>query len=166
MGPRIAVRKQLHADALFRRIRAAFAQIADHRPGDILISLADALMSAFAMFSLKGPSLLAFDTRRKDPSNVNNVQRAFHLTTVPCDTQMREIVDPVAPGTLSPISRDIFRHLQRGTCLERVVFLDDDYLVSVDGTQYFSSTQIHYNSRMAGSEEGRFTVCRRTLSCM
>jgi len=51
MSHRISLRKQLHADALFRRIRSAFAQIADHRPGDIVISLVDALMSAFAMFS-------------------------------------------------------------------------------------------------------------------
>jgi hypothetical protein len=166
MGPRIAVRKQLHADALFRRIRAAFAQIADHRPGDILISLADALMSAFAMFSLKDPSLLAFDKRRKDPSKVKNLKRVFHLKTVPCDTQMREIADPVAPDTLSPIYRDIFRHLQRGKCLERFVFLDDYYLVSVDGTQYFSSTQIHCPSCLTStnSATGEVTYSHQMLA--
>ena len=85
MRHRISLRKQLHADAVFRRIRSAFAHIADHRPGDIVISLADALMSAFAMFSLKDPSLLAFDKRRKDPSKVKNLKKLFHIKTVPCD---------------------------------------------------------------------------------
>ena len=33
----------------------------DYRAGDIEIALTDALMSAFAMFSLKAPSRLAFD---------------------------------------------------------------------------------------------------------
>ncbi len=33
MSHRISLRKHLHADAVFRRIRSAFAQIADHRPG-------------------------------------------------------------------------------------------------------------------------------------
>ena len=118
MSHRISLRKQLHADALFRRIRSAFGQIVDHRPGDIVISLADALMSAFAMFSLNDPSLLAFDRRRKDPSKVKNLKKLFHINTVPCDTQMRDINDPVDPDTLSPIYSDIFRQLQRGKCLE------------------------------------------------
>ncbi len=50
MSHRISLRKPLHADTLFRRIRSGFAQIVDRRPGDIVISQADALMSAFAMF--------------------------------------------------------------------------------------------------------------------
>ena len=33
------------------------------------IPLDDALMSAFAMFSLKDPSLLAFDDRLRDPND-------------------------------------------------------------------------------------------------
>ena len=166
MRHRITLRKQLHADALFRRIRAAFAQIVDHRPGDIVISLADALMSAFAMFSLKDPSLLAFDRRRKDPSNVKNLKKLFHIKTVPCDTQMREIDDPVGPETLSPIYSDIFRQLQRGKCLERFVFLDGCYLLTVDGTQYFSSKSIHCPScsTSTNSTTGEVTYSHQMLA--
>ncbi len=166
MRHRIALRKQLHADALFRRIRSAFAQIADHRPGDIVISLADALMSAFAMFSLKDPSLLAFDRRRKDPGKVKNLKRLFHIKTVPCDTQMREIADPVKPAGLSPIYRDIFRQLQRGKCLERFVFLADCYLLTVDGTQYFSSKHIHCPSCLTStnSTTGEVTYSHQMLA--
>ena len=60
------VRKYLSADALFKTIRNQFKQISDFRKGDTTISLCDALMSGFAMFSLKDPSLLAFDERRKE----------------------------------------------------------------------------------------------------
>jgi hypothetical protein len=55
------VRKHLSADALIGAVRENFAAIADPRNGKAQISLADALMSAFAMFSLKDPSLLALD---------------------------------------------------------------------------------------------------------
>ena len=58
------IRKHLSADALFKRLRTGFTNITDHRPGTPKISLSDALMSAFAMFSLKSPSLLAFDDER------------------------------------------------------------------------------------------------------
>jgi hypothetical protein len=53
--------KHLSADAIFRLVRNGFHPILDHRCADVEISLTDALMSAFAMFSLKSPSLLAFD---------------------------------------------------------------------------------------------------------
>ena len=49
-------RKHLSADALLGMLRSGFADIADHRSGDTDIALTDALMSAFALFSLKSPS--------------------------------------------------------------------------------------------------------------
>ncbi len=44
--------KHLSADALFRLVHSGFASLPDHRLDDPEISLTDALMSAFAMFSL------------------------------------------------------------------------------------------------------------------
>ena len=143
MGHRIVLRKYFHADALFQGIRSAFTQIVDHRTEEITIVLADILMSAFAMFSLKDPSLLAFDQRRKDPQKVKNLKTIYQIDTVPCDTEMREVLDQVNPEALSPIYREIFRRVQRGKVLESFVFLNGCYLLSVDGTQYFSSQAIH-----------------------
>lgn len=55
------VRRHLNADALFKTVRSSFAQVAETRADNPQIAVADALMSAFAMFSLKDPSLLALD---------------------------------------------------------------------------------------------------------
>jgi len=60
------VRKHLSADALFRLVHSGFASLPEYRMGDVEIALPDALMSAFAMFSLKAPSLLAFDKERAE----------------------------------------------------------------------------------------------------
>jgi hypothetical protein len=57
-------RKDLSADTLFRVLRSHFGSLPDPRSGEVEIPLDDALMSAFAMFALKDPSLLAFDHRR------------------------------------------------------------------------------------------------------
>jgi len=57
---KLASRKHLSADPLFKRLHKDFLSISDHREGDTGISMADALMSGFAVFSLKEPSLLAF----------------------------------------------------------------------------------------------------------
>ncbi|MDF1577512.1 MAG: hypothetical protein P1P81_03605 [Desulfobulbales bacterium] len=55
--PKRTVRKHLNADALIRLMREDFQQIPDHRAGNAKIPLADAMMSALAMFQLKDPSL-------------------------------------------------------------------------------------------------------------
>jgi hypothetical protein len=136
------VRKHLSADALFGMLRTGFADIADHRPGKPDISLTGALMSAFALFSLKSPSLLAFDQERTE----GNLQRVYGIERVPCDTAMREILDPVKPKYLRPLFKDIFRALQRGKALEEMVFVEGYYLLALDGTGYFSSQQIHCES--------------------
>ncbi len=132
-------RKHLSADALFRLVRSSFANITDARGEEVEIPLPDALMSAFAMFSLKSPSLLAFDKQRIE----GNLETIYGIPRAPCDTRMRERLDPVSPESLRPSFTSVFRQLQRGKALEDMVFLDGHYLVALDGTGYFSSPTIH-----------------------
>src|SRR5438309_4583848 len=133
------VRKHLSADALFGLVRNGFAHIPDYRLSETDIALADALMSAFALFSLKAPSLLAFDKERAE----GNLHTIYGIERVPCDTHMREILDPVSPKWLRPVFTSAFRQLQRGKALEAMMFLDGHYLLALDGTGYFSSQTIH-----------------------
>jgi Transposase DDE domain len=135
-------RKHLSADALFRLVRNGFAHIPDDRAEDTEIALPDALMAAFAMFSLKSPSLLAFDKERVE----DNLQTIYGIARAPCDTYMREILDPVSPESLRPLFTGVFRQLQRGKALEEMRFLDGHYLLALDGTGYFSSKTIHCQS--------------------
>jgi len=132
-------RKHLSADALFRLVHTGFDNIPDYRPADADISLPDVLMSAFAMFSLKAPSLLAFDKERAE----GNLHTIYGIQRVPCDTYMRERLDPISPKVLRPVFTSVFRQLQRGKALEAMEFLDGHYLLALDGTEYFSSKTIH-----------------------
>jgi hypothetical protein len=133
------VRKHLCADALLRSVQDVFCQLPEHRTGNPDITLGDALMSALAMFSLKSPSLLAFDKVRAE----GNLQSIYGIGRVPCDTSMREILDPVEPEHLRPAFKTVFRHLQRGKALKEMVFVEGHYLLALDGTGYFSSQEIH-----------------------
>ena len=150
--PARKARKDLSADAFYRRLRRRFDAIADHRTEASSIALADSLMAGFAMFALKDPSLLAFDQRRHDAHD--NFRTVFGIQNVPCDTQMREILDPVQPDHLRDCFRDIFRNLQRGKALESFVYLDGHYLISLDGTGYFSSSKIHCASCLEKHHRG------------
>src|SRR5436853_3148306 len=134
-------RKDLSADSLFRLLRDHFGSLPDPRSAEVEIPLDDALISAFAMFALKDPSLLAFDHRRRDPND--NFRTLYGIHRVPCDSQMRAILDPVDPADLRPPFRATFRRLQRGRALKRFAYLAGHHLVSLDGTTYFSSATIH-----------------------
>src|SRR2546421_3841584 len=153
-------RKHLSADALFRLVQSGFASLPDYRVGETEIALADTLMSAFAMFSLKAPSLLAFDKERPE----GNLHTIHGIERVPCDTQMREILDPVSPKVLRPVFKSVFRQLQRGKALEAMTFLDGHYLLAVDGTGYFSSKTIHCASCLHQvHRNGSITYCHQML---
>jgi hypothetical protein len=134
-----AVRKHLSADALLGLLRSGFADLPEHRSGPPDIALPDALMSAFALFALKSPSLLAFDQER----TAGHLPRVYGIERVPCATAMREILDPIEPESLRPLFQHVFRALQRGKALEELVFVEGHYLLALDGTGYFSSPQSH-----------------------
>jgi hypothetical protein len=132
-------RKHLSADALYGLLREAFARLPDPRKPGSATPLDDIVMAAFAMFAIKDPSLLAFQERRRDA----NLKNLFHIGTIPSDTHMREVLDLVDPDILHFVFADVFRQVQRGKLLKRFVFHKGCYLVSIDGSGYFSSDKIH-----------------------
>jgi hypothetical protein len=145
------VQDRLSAGGLLKLLRSGFEEIEDHRAAELVkVSLPDTLMSAFAMFSLKDPSLLAFDQRRETDGNL---KRVYDLEEVPCDTQMRTTADEVVPRAIRPLFKGVFGEVQhaRGEgqqdkMLKKYLFLEDSYLLSLDGTGHFSSKKIHCDS--------------------
>lgn len=153
--------KHLSADGLHALLRSRFGSIPDPRQERATISLADACMSAFAMFSLKDPSLLAFDARRND----QNMKSLYSIGQIPSDSQMRAILDPVEPATLRPAFNDVFRQLQRAKVLEQFTFHEGCYLACLDGTRYFSSDNVHCSSclQKVDSKTGEVTYSHQML---
>jgi len=128
-------RKHLSADALFRLVRRGFEHLPEHRCGAVDVSLTEARMSVFAMFSLTSPSLLACDKERAE-GNLETLDGTQH---VPCDTSLRALLDPVSPESLRPVCKSVFGHLQRGKALEERAFLAGHSLLCLDGTGSFAS---------------------------
>jgi hypothetical protein len=143
------------------RLRACFEAVPDPRLHRVSFPLADALMSAFAMFSLKDPSLLAFDARRNDA----NMKSLYAIGQIPSDSQMRAILDPIEPAAVRPAFNDVFRQLQRGKVLEQFTFHAGCYLLCLDGTGYFSSAKIHCSSclQKVDSKTGAVTYAHQLL---
>src|ERR1700722_9367392 len=156
-------RQHLSADALYRLVRSPFAAVGDSRSAATAIPLSDALMAGFAGFSLKTPSLLAFDDqRRNDEANLKSI---FGIKQIPCDTQLRAINDEVDPQQLRSAFTGVFRQLQRGKALEPFVFFQGNYLMALDGTSYFSSEKIHCSSCLEKkSRNGKIAYSHQMLA--
>ena len=161
--PTPILRKDLNADALFKHIQEQFKKVPDTRSSNKKIQLDDALMSGFAMFSLKDPSLLAFEHRRKKEDS--NLRTIYGMSDIPSDTQMREILDDVNPKNLRPTFKSIFQKLQRGKMLEKYRFLAGHYLLSLDGTGFFSSQKLKSESCMVkkNKKTGKLTYYQQML---
>jgi hypothetical protein len=121
-------------------MRAGFERVKEHRAANAVISLSDVLMSAFAMFLLKDSSLLEFEGRREKD---DNLKRIYKIERVPSDSQMRTILDEVPPEAIRPLFKDALGQLESSKVLSEMVYFGKYYLLTLDGTGYFSSTQVH-----------------------
>jgi hypothetical protein len=103
----------------------------------------DVLMSGFAMMFYQDSSLLQFQERLEEAIHKNNLQTLFRVISIPKDSQMREVIDEVESREIEPLFEEFFRPLQRGKHLEQYRVFKDYYVVSMDGSEYFSSDKIH-----------------------
>ena len=140
--PNSSLRKDLSAPGLLQSVRQVFSQVEDTR-NSREVSLSDCLMSGLAVFGLKYPSLLQFDHNKRQTLIQSNLQALYGVAKAPSDTYLRERLDEVDPMHLRNAFRQLFAQLQRGKGLESMCYLDGHYLLSIDGTGYFSSTEIH-----------------------
>jgi len=131
---------------LLRSVRACFnnvkAPVCGKQGKKRKISLADSLMSAIAIFSIKYPSLLKFDQSRNKDYVKHNLNSLYGIKQAPSDTYVREQLDEVNPSDLRSAFTLLFSHLQRGKALEKYAYLNGKYILSVDGTGFFSSKKV------------------------
>mgnify|MGYP001595466408 CR=1 FL=1 len=136
-------KKHLGFAALRSTLSERLRQIEDNRQkGKVKHSVHDCFMSGFAMMFFQDPSLLQFQKRLEDATHNNNLRTLFQVQSIPKDTQMRDVIDEIDSKELEPVFEDFFRALQRGKHLESYRFMDDYYLISMDGSGYFSSDKI------------------------
>lgn len=158
-------KKTLSMKGLLEVVREVFAEIptvVQRRK----IGLADCLMSALAMFSMKSPSLLAFDGPTLEEPVRHNLRTLYDVANPPSDTYMREALDEVEPRVLRRTFLSVFHETQRGKVLERYSFLGG-YLCLVDGTEIFNSEKIHCkNCCKKEHQDGRVTYHHQMLGAV
>ena len=135
------LRKRLDQDYLVKKLRSDFEKIPDHRAANIVHQLSDVLMSAYAMYALKYPSLNSFEQQTK--SERENLKNLFGVEKLCSDAQMRRVLDEVNPEQLHALFPTRFSMLKRLGIKKEYLFLRKYLLVPIDGVQYFSSQKVN-----------------------
>lgn len=133
--------KRLSFEGLIGYIAEEFGKIEDRRKGEIKYELVDCLMSGLAMMYFQHPSLLKYQAAMKEKQGRSNLERLFHTSRVPSDSQIREILDKVEIEPVREMVKKIFERVRRYGLAANWA-MDGQYLVVLDGTQYFSSENI------------------------
>jgi hypothetical protein len=137
------LQEKITFDDLMGTLSEEFAQLPDHRRANSSYDLADVLRSAFAMFSLKSPSLLAFKELTKQEEK--NLKAIYQIRSIPSDTQMRATLDPLSPAPLRTLFAKLFHKLSEAGVIKEYEYWKGQLVISIDGVEHFSSTNVHCN---------------------
>jgi len=126
---------------LYRRI----AHLPDHRKEspNTQYAIQDAALGAFGIFFTQSPSFLEYQRRLQHAKGQNNAHTLFDVEQIPCDNQVRKLLDPLAPSSLDAVFVEVFEGLEQHHMLDNFHVLGDQLLVAMDGTNSFSSNTIH-----------------------
>src|SRR5882672_1432139 len=103
----------------------------------------DAALGAFGIFFTQSPSFLDYQRTLQQTKGHNNVHTLLGVEQIPCENQIRTLLDPIAPSHLDPVFLDVFERLEQHRMLAHFRALDHQLLVALDGPNYFSSQAMH-----------------------
>ena len=97
-------------------------------------TIQNAALGAFGMFFMQSPSFLEYQRQLRHRQGHDNAQTLFGIEPIPCDNQIRTLLDPIAPHYFNPVFFEVFAHLEQQRLLDPFRVLDQQLLISLDGT--------------------------------
>jgi hypothetical protein len=106
-------------------------------------SLKDVVLGGFSLFLMQCESFLEHQRQLHSRNGRDNLQTLFGAIKIPSDNQIRNILDKIKANSLFVVFSDIYQLLKTRGILTRYEVLDKQLLIPLDGTEYFSSQNIH-----------------------
>jgi hypothetical protein len=130
--------------SLIKKTRECFTGLTDARRGkNTHYSMEDFATSAFSVFFTQSASFLAYQKGMQQNKGRSNAQTLFQIEEIPCDNQIRDCLDPVAPEEVFPLYDEALQALQEQGVLETYRGIGGTIAIALDGTWYYSSDKIH-----------------------
>ncbi len=129
---------------LINFLDSAISQFPDRRLGkNTRYQIRDAALSAFSVFFTQSPSFLSYQISMEQNKGNNNGRTLFGIDKIPCDNQIRALLDPIPANLLFPVFEQTFKMLQETNVVDEFRSFNNDLLIAIDGTWFFSSNKIH-----------------------
>ena len=141
--------------SLVDSIAGYVAGIVDTRQlSKVRYTLRDCYLSAVALFFVQDRSLLQFQRRFQRKFQANNLSSTFGVSRIPCDSQLRDLIDRHGYAPILPCFADFIGRLQRFKWLQHYQVFDARYLVTLDGSRYFSSELVSCEHCLSTTTDG------------
>jgi hypothetical protein len=131
-----------HLQAILRQHTSELPDVRKPSP-NTRYTIQNAALGALGIFFMQSPSFLEYQRQLRHRQGHDNAQTLFGIEPIPCDNHIRTLLDPIAPHYFNSVFFEVFAHLEQQRWLDSFRVLDQQLLVSLDGTQYFSSQALH-----------------------
>lgn len=145
---------------MVKSLRTAIGSFPDRRKGkNQQYTMMDAAAGAFSVFFTQCPSFLAHQQLLQEKYGLSNAQTLFGMEQIPTDPHIRSMLDGVSPQRLTPVFTACLQFLKDHGDLEKfqTTIGNNDFLVALDGTWYFSSDTIHCKKCSTKTRDGKKT---------
>jgi hypothetical protein len=150
MGERLKFQEMLEC------LRQSLEGVLEHRTGrNTQYEIADAGLGAFGVFYIQSPSFLAHQRDMQRHKGQNNAYGLFGVKRIPSDQQIRNLLDPVEAEQLYEPFWEIYGRLDKAGYLDKYQGVGGTRLISLDGSQYFSSQEIHCSNCRVSIQDGK-----------
>lgn len=147
-------------DDMIASLRSAMKKFPDLRTGEnIQYEIMDAASGAFSVFFTQCPSFLSHQELLQQKYGLSNAQTLFGMRDIPSDNHIRNLLDNAKPSLLTTVFTDCFSALKQSGVIDtyrvKLGKHNQDLLVALDGTEFFSSDTIHCKSCSTKVKDGK-----------
>lgn len=156
----------ISASQLIEFLDQELKNLPDNRKGENKkYSVKNAVLAAFSVFFTQSPSFLQHQRLMKSKKGKDNGQSLFGLSEIPCDNQIRNLLDPIRAELVSKAFKTTRQWLENNQLIEQFKCLDNQLLLALDGTEYYQSKKLncpHCNCRK--HRNGSITYYHRVVT--
>jgi len=136
-----------------------------HYSPNLTYRMEDFALSAFSIFFLQNPSFLAHQKAMEKAKGKNNARALFGISKIPCDNQIRGVLDEVEPQKLDPMFDKILEEFSQTPSFKTFRGVEGNILAALDGTWYFSSQEVHcVNCSTMEHKKGQITYYHSAIT--
>ncbi len=103
----------------------------------------DMVLAAFSAFFSQCPSFSEHQNLIKNNRGKDNALSLFGLEKIACENQIRTLLDPIPAAKIFGTFHTVWNWLRENKILNHFKYLDEEILLALDGTEYYSSKNIH-----------------------